>query len=50
MFYEIDEDGFYVVYYVVVGGNVFVICFFVEFLDDKVNKLCILKRNNINIL
>lgn len=50
MFYEIDEDGLYVVYYVVIGGYVFVMFFFKEILNDIVICFSIFENININIL
>lgn len=50
MLYEIDEDGLYVVYYVVIGGNVFVMFFFMDILNDIVYCFSIFEKNNINIL
>lgn len=50
MFHETDEDGFHAVHYAAVGGNVSVICLLVDFLDDKIDRFCISRKNNINIL
>lgn len=36
MIYERDEDGFYVVYFVIVGGYVLVVNFLMKFLKEKI--------------
>lgn len=50
MLHETDEDGLHAVHYAAVGGNISVISFLMEILNDMVNRFIISGKYNINIL
>lgn len=50
MLHETDEDGLHAVYYAAIGGNVSVMSFLKEILNDIVHRFSISENININIL
>lgn len=50
MLHETDEDGLHAVYYAAIGGNVSVMSFLMDILNDIVHRFSISEKNNINIL